>query len=191
MAGVFVRDVNANANFSDTSAAAAGVIVPAIDDPTGSQALESRNRTPVSEGPSTPTESLSPRPLPSRKPTRPLGITLSDPSNGYFTSVPSPLSAEPENYDTSPPAMPPLPRRQTMPYSIKRQNTTSDPERKRQELQNRVWAARLRMPENVLLRVFRSPEECVEAKEILDHLLNDQLSPSRSSISPSYPSSIN
>ncbi|KAF6759332.1 hypothetical protein DFP72DRAFT_132948 [Ephemerocybe angulata] len=41
-------------------------------------------------------------------------------------------------------------------------------ERRRNELQMRVWRARMGVPAHVLVRVFRKPEECVEAGEILE-----------------------
>ncbi|KAF5332147.1 hypothetical protein D9611_008198 [Ephemerocybe angulata] len=41
-------------------------------------------------------------------------------------------------------------------------------ERRRNELQMRVWRARMGVPAHVVLRVFRKPEECVEAGEILE-----------------------
>ncbi|KAF7361611.1 hypothetical protein MVEN_00504300 [Mycena venus] len=43
----------------------------------------------------------------------------------------------------------------------------SETERKRYELQLRVWRARTQMPGHVPLRIFRDPRECVEAEEIL------------------------
>ncbi|KAJ7268654.1 hypothetical protein B0H12DRAFT_58952 [Mycena haematopus] len=43
----------------------------------------------------------------------------------------------------------------------------SEAERKRYELQLRVWRARTQMPSAVPLRIFRDPKECVEAEEIL------------------------
>ncbi|KAF7376429.1 hypothetical protein MSAN_00058500 [Mycena sanguinolenta] len=43
----------------------------------------------------------------------------------------------------------------------------SEAERKRYELQLRVWRARTQMPSDVALRIFRRPSECVEAEEIL------------------------
>ncbi|KAF9482532.1 hypothetical protein BDN70DRAFT_929916 [Pholiota conissans] len=44
----------------------------------------------------------------------------------------------------------------------------SDADRKRNELQMRVYRARTQMPGNVYLRIFRDPKECVEAQQILD-----------------------
>ncbi|EAU90117.2 hypothetical protein CC1G_12228 [Coprinopsis cinerea okayama7 len=46
-------------------------------------------------------------------------------------------------------------------------------DRRRAELQLRVWQARTVMPDWVVLRVFRHPEECVEAQEILDRELEN------------------
>lgn len=46
----------------------------------------------------------------------------------------------------------------------------SEAEKKRMELQIRVYRARALMPSHVPLRIFRKPEECVEASEILDKL---------------------
>lgn len=43
----------------------------------------------------------------------------------------------------------------------------SETEKKRMELQSRVYRARTTMPSSVPLRVFRDPAECVEAEEIL------------------------
>jgi Uncharacterized conserved protein (DUF2183) len=43
-------------------------------------------------------------------------------------------------------------------------------ELKRFELQSRVDKARLKIPEHIVLRVFRGPEECVEVSVMLDEL---------------------
>ncbi|KAI4519233.1 hypothetical protein K525DRAFT_258712 [Schizophyllum commune Loenen D] len=43
----------------------------------------------------------------------------------------------------------------------------SEPERRRYELQIRVYRARDLMPEHIPLRVFRSPDECIEAEGLL------------------------
>lgn len=52
------------------------------------------------------------------------------------------------------------------------QDTTNltEQEKKRMELQMRVYKARTQMPSHVYLRVFRKAEECVEASEILNAL---------------------
>ncbi|TCD71779.1 hypothetical protein EIP91_003122 [Steccherinum ochraceum] len=46
----------------------------------------------------------------------------------------------------------------------------SEAEKKQFDLQTRVYRARVEAPKHVPLRVFRSPEECVEAAEALDRL---------------------
>ncbi|KAI0741654.1 hypothetical protein C8Q80DRAFT_1274047 [Daedaleopsis nitida] len=46
----------------------------------------------------------------------------------------------------------------------------SDAEKKRVELQMRLWRARLEVSRQVAIRIFREPEECVEVNEILDSL---------------------
>jgi len=52
--------------------------------------------------------------------------------------------------------------------SNSRQSSLSDPEKRRVQLQLRVYSARTQMPGHIPLRVFREPTECVEAQEILD-----------------------
>ncbi|CDO69656.1 hypothetical protein BN946_scf184851.g44 [Trametes cinnabarina] len=61
-----------------------------------------------------------------------------------------------------------LPVRQPSPPSS--QASMSDAEKKRWDLQTRVWRARLEVPTHVPIRIFREPEECVEVDEILDRL---------------------
>lgn len=43
-------------------------------------------------------------------------------------------------------------------------------EKKRIELQIRLWRSRLEVPTRVPIRIFREPEDCVEVNEILDRL---------------------
>ncbi|PPQ85263.1 hypothetical protein CVT25_010036 [Psilocybe cyanescens] len=50
----------------------------------------------------------------------------------------------------------------------KRVGSISDAEKKRNDLQMRVYRARTQMPSHIPLRIFRDPSECVEAKGILD-----------------------
>ena len=50
------------------------------------------------------------------------------------------------------------------------QSPLSDAEKKRAELQVRLWRARLDVAPHVPVRIFREPEECVEVDEILDRL---------------------
>ncbi|OCH96361.1 hypothetical protein OBBRIDRAFT_883275 [Obba rivulosa] len=45
-----------------------------------------------------------------------------------------------------------------------------DTDRKRQDLQARIYRARLEIPEHIPLRLFRRPEECEEAAQLLDSL---------------------
>ena len=48
-------------------------------------------------------------------------------------------------------------------------STLNDSEKKRLELQSRVWAARLEMPSHIPLRIFREPEVCAdETRGMLD-----------------------
>lgn len=48
-------------------------------------------------------------------------------------------------------------------------STLTEAEKKRLELQTRVWAARLEIPSQIPLRIFREPEVCAnETREILD-----------------------
>ena len=44
-------------------------------------------------------------------------------------------------------------------------------EKKRIELQNRVYKARLIIPMHILFRVFEDPRECMEAEEIVKRLV--------------------
>ncbi|KZT25132.1 hypothetical protein NEOLEDRAFT_366510 [Neolentinus lepideus HHB14362 ss-1] len=46
----------------------------------------------------------------------------------------------------------------------------SDAERRRLDLQTRIWKARSQIPRHIRLRIFRRPEECVEAFEILGRM---------------------
>jgi hypothetical protein len=46
----------------------------------------------------------------------------------------------------------------------------TEAERKRYELQQRVYRARMEIPDRIPFRVFRDPSECVEARQILDTL---------------------
>lgn len=43
--------------------------------------------------------------------------------------------------------------------------STSEVEEKKLDLQMRVWNARMIIPESVVFRVFRKPEECAEDVE--------------------------
>ncbi|KAI0917865.1 hypothetical protein AcV5_002696 [Taiwanofungus camphoratus] len=129
-------------------------------------------RTPISRSMS---ESMpSPR-YSVRKPMRTLSeadlnLTPNGESGGFFTAIPpttSPVTEEPEEISGPSPTV------------VCRELKTSEPsprqymseaERKRTDLQMRVWRARMEVPEHIPLRVFRRPEECVEGKAILNRL---------------------
>jgi len=49
-----------------------------------------------------------------------------------------------------------------------RRGSMTETEKKRTELQLRVYRARTQMPSHIPLRVFRDPSECIEVQEILD-----------------------
>jgi hypothetical protein len=77
---------------------------------------------------------------------------------------------EPESYDNpsqatiTPATMPMLTHRLTL----------SESERKRVNLQTRLWKACAEVPTNVVIRIFRDPLECVEAFQIIDpHLARE------------------
>lgn len=78
--------------------------------------------------------------------------------NGSDGSIPSPASSRASSGRTSSTA------------SLRGVPAMTDSERRQYELQLRVYKARLEMPPHVPLRIFRQPEECVEAKQVLDRL---------------------
>ena len=110
----------------------------------------------------------------------------------YFTSTPLidlPVTEEPQpitppNFTSYPPPSYPPRRRQdddaasiSSRISLGRTSTSSsvrqqmsDAERKQYDLQQRVYRARMEIPERIPLRVFREPSECIEAGQILDSL---------------------
>jgi hypothetical protein len=53
---------------------------------------------------------------------------------------------------------------------VKRQGSFGDAQRKRAELQVRVWRARAIIPEHIPLRIFRNADECMEVDDILERL---------------------
>jgi hypothetical protein len=87
------------------------------------------------------------------------------PPSTQFTSTIGnvPLSEEPEDVSTPTAELRLAPLPQPPPG-------LSDPEKRRWELQVRVYRARATMPKQVALRIFRDPSECVEAGYILDQL---------------------
>ncbi|KAJ7497615.1 hypothetical protein FB451DRAFT_1212165 [Mycena latifolia] len=164
--GVFIRDVESG---------------EVIEDPTGLNAI----------GASSPNGELWPRrswsvSTTASQATTPAAYNMPLPSahRDYFTATP--LSAEPEPITemTPRPIMPAsrssrFPTTPTSAASIRSTNTVGstsstsstqrvlDAERKRNDLQLRVWRARTLMPGHIPLRIFRAPAECIEAEEIL------------------------
>lgn len=45
----------------------------------------------------------------------------------------------------------------------------SDVQRRRNELQNRIWMARTRVDATVALRLFKHPKECVEMADVVQN----------------------
>ena len=170
---IFIRDVN---TYEDGGGG--------IEDPTGIHARENgKKRSPwgmsMSRGGRWSPKSMSSQSLPlsssmSRAP--------SDSTDDYFSKTPTSstasvqkpyadaLYAEPESYDnqsqsaTTPTTMPTLTHRMTL----------SESEKKRMQLQARLWKACAEVPTNVVIRVFRDPQECVEASQVIDpHLARE------------------
>jgi hypothetical protein len=82
------------------------------------------------------------------------------------------LYSEPESYcqsqATVTPTMPMMP---TLTHRL----TLSESERKRSQLQTRLWKACAEVPTNVVIRIFRDPRECVEALQLIDpHLSREK-----------------
>lgn len=107
--------------------------------------------------------------------------SLADPPVSEEPPPIAPLSTSPSNY----PYPPVLSRRRqddetsstSSRMSLGARSTSSlrgapmtEAERKQWELQQRVWRARMEIPERIPLRVFRHPSECTEAQKILDGL---------------------
>ncbi|TFK39506.1 hypothetical protein BDQ12DRAFT_712190 [Crucibulum laeve] len=98
-------------------------------------------------------------------------------SSAPVTSIPTQYISQPPK-PTPPPSVDPSSKSMR---SVQTQLSTSsigsssskladltDAEKKRYMLQMRVYKARTQMPSNVPLRIFRHPEECVEAEEIFE-----------------------
>jgi len=56
--------------------------------------------------------------------------------------------------------------------STRQMRPTTEAEKRRWDLQNRVNKARLVMPSHIVLRVFEDPKECVEAEQIIQRLMD-------------------
>ncbi|KAJ7647005.1 hypothetical protein FB45DRAFT_781417 [Roridomyces roridus] len=145
--GVFIRDVES---------------WEAISDPTGKRAT---GRSLSGES-SKAKWSIS---RPSSRPSTPAAYAL-PPQTEYFPS--KQLNKEPESILSMTPmtatANEPTSFPPTRSNSTSTLGSVSEPERRRNELQLRVWRARTQLPPHIPLRVFRTPAECtVEADEIL------------------------
>jgi hypothetical protein len=166
---IFIRDVN---TYEDGGGG--------IEDPTGIHAQEGgKKRNPwgmsMSRGgrlspKSTSSQSLSlpPSPTMSRVPSDSTGDhvlrTPTSPTPGQrpYTDT---LYSEPESYSQSQATITP-----TMPImpTLTHRLTLSESERKRTQLQMRLWKACAEVPTNVVIRIFRDPSECVEALQVID-----------------------
>jgi hypothetical protein len=160
--------VNGKSNTSTSSSSS----TTSIEDPTGGKALISQGSPPPEEIPRSPSSDVN--------------------GGSYFPS--EPLSSEPETYvkpQATPPSAfvtfqePPLTRRSSLslyPLSpasrLRRRSSARVPEweKKRNELQTRVWRARMQIPVHIPLRVFKRPEDCVEVWDVLDCVRKGTLS---------------
>lgn len=162
---IFIRDVNTYEDGGD-----------GIEDPTGIHARENgKKKNPwgmsMSRGGRWSPKSMSSHSLP---PSPAISRTPSGSTDDYFSKTPTSstanaqrpyadaLYAEPESYDkqsqsaTTPTMSTPTHR-----------TTLSESEKKRVQLQARLWKACAEVPANVVIRVFRDPEECVEASQVI------------------------
>ncbi len=103
---------------------------------------------PISEEPASLPDS-TPTPASSGSPNSPPRTTRRTPPGGYFSTS---LSS----------------RSSTLSSSRTGQASLSDAERRRLELQMRVYRARADVPGSIPIRVFSNPSECVEASNLLD-----------------------
>ncbi|KAI0788704.1 hypothetical protein C8Q75DRAFT_807439 [Abortiporus biennis] len=108
------------------------------------------------------------------------GLPIGSYSPGIQTTHSSPniLSESPTSEE--PPSMvPPLyPRQNSFSFSSSSRSSTSlslkplpsmtDAEKRQYDMQNRIWRARILVPERIPIRIFRDPRECVEWEGILD-----------------------
>ncbi|KAJ7085850.1 hypothetical protein C8R43DRAFT_312264 [Mycena crocata] len=155
--GVFIRDVESG---------------DILDDPTGWKAVGASN----TNGEQWPRRSWSVSTTASQATTPAYSLPPSE--QGYFSKAP--MSSEPEPItDMAPRPITPASSSHfsaSTAASIRSANTTStasstqrilDVEKRRNDLQLRVWRARTQMPGHIPLRIFRDPAECTEAEEIL------------------------
>lgn len=124
----------------------------------GQNTLRASSPSPLSAAPSRPPGVYLPNRTASQ-PTRASEIPYNfpDPAPSYTSTQSTPTQTDAEFY---------------FPGSIAKADLANLPlpERRRIELQERVYRARLLMPSHIPLRVFKEPEECVEAERILSEL---------------------
>lgn len=188
---VFVRDVEHDAQDLDDPTGANVSIPSPASSQSSSKTMDTafmqamRPKIPISRGSlpnpwtnQTPLEPLSPKrslselaaTLKSSRPktTRRLSkLSLSSINNGNFFT--GPRSSSPTRSMSESDGGGSQPSENSSTRSARLADLTEQ-ERKRAELQMRVYRARMQIPINIPLRIFRKPEECIEASEILDRL---------------------
>jgi hypothetical protein len=165
--GIFIRDVTAS-NASKN----VGPDVP--------YSYQPRAATPTPPVPDTGADrpSLHPRSITSPALPPANTITRFDPGTGLRVHVPPARSATlPPNpapsLDMSSNARPPMrPRHSSVSKGVDPGNVQQEAQAQRASdgLRERIEKARMIVPSNVALRIFRDPKECVEADEILSRL---------------------
>jgi hypothetical protein len=196
ISGVFVRDVGAYDNglqgLEDPTGININIALPrsTTKDADAVFAQTIGPKTPIKRGSAPYPTALPPMPKPPKrsmsdiastiraKPTRTLSkLSLTSGNNNvnvingnFFTSTAR--AGSPVSSTSSRSRQPPNDIDGSYPPGGFPQDTTNITEldRKRMELQMRVYKARAQIPPHVYLRVFRKAEECVEASEILDAL---------------------
>jgi hypothetical protein len=164
---IFIRDANTYEDGGE-----------GIKDPTGIRAPEGdRKRNPwgmsLSRGRwSLSSSSLSSSPGVSRAPSDSNStgdnISRTPSSASSLQSVQRPFTdmvyAEPTSYDN-------VPQSGTLTPRLTHRFSLSESDKKREDLQARLWRACAEVPSNVVIRVFREPRECVEASQVIDPYL--------------------
>jgi hypothetical protein len=136
--------------------------------------LTPKNVTPTGHGPdSSSIKMTSDKLTPTRKSYTPLPTQKNAPD--YFSAAPTPsmsptpITEEPGLYP-APASGFSTPSNDSTDSHYTGPSPLSEAEKKRIELQCRVQKARALVPYHIPLRIFRSPEECLEAEEILEKL---------------------
>ncbi|KAI0255750.1 hypothetical protein BJV78DRAFT_1358435 [Lactifluus subvellereus] len=171
---IFIRDVN---TYEDGGGG--------IEDPTGLHAgNESRKRSSfgslASRGGlwSPKSTGLLPSPITSRPPSE--STTSTEDYSPRTSSLPATstqkpytdvLCSEPSTDDNLLQNVTPITRTAS---SLSRSASVSESDKKRANLQMRLWRACAEVPAHVVIRVFRDPQECVEASRVIDpHLASE------------------